>query len=84
MNAIVEGNQRAFVSDLSKKEQRATALGTYHTAVGLVALPASVIAGVLYEGVRPEAAFVYGGILALIAAIVLLRTREEMGDYATG
>ena len=70
VNAIVDGNQRAFVSDLSGKEQRATALGTYHTAVGLVALPASLIAGGLYEGVGPRAAFIYGAVLGLAAAVV--------------
>ena len=45
--AILDGNQRALVSDLSSEKLRSTALGTYHTVTGLIALPSSLIAGML-------------------------------------
>lgn len=61
--AAIDGNQRAYVSDLAQHNLKATALGTFHTVTGLAALPASVIAGLLWETISPVAAFVYGGIL---------------------
>jgi len=70
--AFVEGAERAFVCDMAPEHVRGTALGTLHTAVGLVALPAGMIAGLLWEYVAPWTAFVYGGSLGLIAAVLLL------------
>ncbi len=69
--AFVEGAQRAFVSDMAPEDIRGTALGTFHTAVGLVALPAGIIAGLLWEHVAPWASFIYGGSMGLIAAAML-------------
>lgn len=68
--AMVDGNQRAYVSDLSPGEMKGTALGTYHTAVGLVALPASIIAGVLWS-LQPAYTFLYGSLVAFLSAIFL-------------
>jgi len=70
--AFVEGAERAFVCDMAPEHVRGTALGTLHTAVGVVALPSGVIAGLLWEHVASWAAFVYGGSLGLIAAALLL------------
>lgn len=67
VNAFVEGTQRAFVSDLSSGRIRGTALGAYHTVTGLTALPASLVAGYLFEFVSPEATFIYAFVLSLIA-----------------
>lgn len=75
VRALIDGNQRAFVSDLSPGEIRATALGTYHTVTGLAALPASLIAGLL-KTFDPAATFIYGGVVACIAVglfVVLAR-----------
>ncbi|RLI78437.1 MFS transporter [Archaeoglobales archaeon] len=67
--AIVDGNQRAFVSDLSTKELRATALGTYHTTVGLLALPSSLIAGVLWQ-ISPKLTFIFGSLFGFVSVIL--------------
>lgn len=67
--AIIDGNQRAFVSDLSTKELRATALGTYHTTVGLLTLPSSLIAGFLWQ-ISPTATFVFGSIVSLVSVVL--------------
>ncbi len=64
--ALMNGNQLAFIADLAPKELKATALGTFHTAVGLMALPASIIAGLLWQTVGFNATFIYGGIMGLI------------------
>jgi len=70
--AIIDGAQRAFVVDLAPEHLKATALGTFHTAIGLVALPGGCIAGLLWDKIRPEATFVYGFILAVISLSLLL------------
>ncbi|MCD6550301.1 MFS transporter [bacterium] len=65
--ALLDGNQRAYVSDLSTEEFRATALGTFHTVIGVVALPASLIAGFLWQ-VNPAFTFIYGAGISLLAS----------------
>jgi MFS family permease len=71
MYAFVNATERAFVSDLSVKEIRGTALGVFHTSVGLGALPAGIIAGLLWDYINPTITFVYGAIMALLAALSL-------------
>ncbi len=65
--AMVDGVQRAFVVDLSPKHLKATSLGIFHTAIGLVALPGGFIAGILWDKICPETTFIYGCILAIIS-----------------
>jgi MFS family permease len=74
---LTEGVARALVADLVPAERRATAYGVYHAAVGLVALPASLIAGILWQGALgwqgfgASAPFAFGSGLALVAALLL-------------
>ncbi len=75
VHAALDGNQRAYVSDLSSKELRATALGAFHTVMGLVALPASLIAGYLWS--NPEMTFLYGSILSMISVILFLFLKDH-------
>jgi len=67
--AAVVGNQRALISDLVKEKHKATALGVFHTAVGILALPASLIAGFLWM-INPNYTFMFGGLVGLIASLV--------------
>ncbi len=72
-----QGAARALVADLVPDERRGTAYGVYNTAVGITALPASIIAGVLWQGAGgwhgfgPHAPFVFGALLAALAMVVL-------------
>ena len=70
--AIIDGNQRAFVSDLASGELRATALGTFHTVIGLVALPASLMAGFLWQNIAPSASFIYGSVVSIVSVVLFL------------
>jgi MFS family permease len=76
---ISEGVARAQVADLVEPELRGTAFGIHAAAVGVTALPASLLAGVLWQGVGswtgfgPAAPFVFGATMALLAAGVLAR-----------
>jgi MFS family permease len=73
--AIVDGNQRAYVSDLSSGELKATALGTFHTTTGLVALPASLMAGFLWQ-INPSMTFIYGAVVSFISVILFFAFRN--------
>jgi MFS family permease len=77
--AASEGVAKALIADLVPNERRGTAYGLYNAAIGLTALPASAIAGVLWQGAfgwagfGPAAPFFFGAALALLAAILLWR-----------
>lgn len=70
--ALIEGNVRAYVAELSPENVRGTALGAFHTSVGLAALPSNLIAGVLWQLVNPQTVFLYGVALSLAALCLLL------------
>ena len=67
--ATVDVGQKSFVSDLSDVEIRGTALGTFETFTGLAAIPAGVIACVLWN-MNQALPFIYGLSLSLTAAIL--------------
>jgi len=71
-SAATDGIQKALVSDLIDKKKRGTGLGLYNCLVGMTLLPASVIAGLLYDHVNNSAPFYYGSIMALVAAMLML------------
>jgi MFS family permease len=74
--AMTEGIAKAFVADLVPQEQRGTAYGLFNAAIGLTALPASLIAGILWQGVGswqgfgPSAPFLFGAGMALLAGVL--------------
>jgi len=74
--AAVDGNQRALVSDLSSQQLKATALGTFHTTIGLMALPANLIAGFLWQVIAPNATFICGSILGFISVFLFVAFRN--------
>ena len=74
--AATEGTAKALVADLVPDTQRGTAYGLFNAAIGLTALPASVIAGVLWQGVGAwnglgaSAPFFFGAGMALLACVL--------------
>lgn len=69
--AIIEAVPRAMVPDMVPSEVKGTAYGFYHMLVGLMDLPASLIAGLLWDAFGPLVAFSYGGVVAVISAGLL-------------
>lgn len=75
---LAYGSAHALVADLVPENLRGTAYGTYNAVIGLLAFPASFIAGVLWQGIGawtgfgPSAPFFFGGLLALLAALLML------------
>ena len=71
--ASSEGVFKAYVVDSVPEELRGSALGAFHTGVGLVMLPGGVIAGLLWDSFGSHATFAFGAVMA-VAAIALLAT----------
>jgi MFS family permease len=69
---LTEGVEKALVADLVPAELRASAFGVYHTAIGTVALPASLLTGWLWQAYGAGLAFGAGAALAAGAAVLLL------------
>ncbi len=72
---LTDGTSRALVVDIVSQEHRATALGVYSMMTGLAALPASIIAGLLWQKVGPAAPFFYGAVMAALACAGFLFVR---------
>lgn len=69
---LTQGVYRALVCDLVPEERRGTAFGMYNGIVGITLLPASLIAGWLWQSVSPGAPFYFGAALAGLSAIGLM------------
>lgn len=69
--AFTEGSAKAMVAELVSEENRGAAYGLYNASVGVMALPASLIAGTLWNRVSPAAPFAFGAIMAFIAFVAL-------------
>jgi MFS family permease len=73
--AATEGVAKALVADLVPESQRGTAYGLFNAAIGITALPASLIAGLLWQGagtwggLGPSAPFLFGAGMALLAGL---------------
>lgn len=80
---IADTVERAFVADLAPEEQRGTALGVYHSSVGLAFLPASIIGGLLWDKIGPPATFFYGALTAFSAAALLSLLIYEKKQYGS-
>lgn len=75
---LAYGSAKAMVADLVPAELRGTAYGTYNACIGLLAFPASLIAGLLWQGsgswpgFGPTAPFLFGAAMAMIAALLMV------------
>jgi MFS family permease len=77
--ALVDGSERAFVSDLSPPGLRGSALGLYSGALGLTAIASSLLAGATWERWGAQATFVFGAGAAGMAAVGLMAWRKRSG-----
>ena len=68
---MTEGAERALIADLSPAGLRGTAFGLYNAALGVGALFASILFGLVWTRASPGAAFMMGGGLAISAAAML-------------
>ena len=82
--AFSEGAEKAFVADLVGDDRRGSAYGLFNLAVGLGALPASIIFGLIYSffdkilpGFGGTVAFSFGGCMAIISILLLASRVKE-------
>jgi len=74
---MVYGTTKALIADIVAVERRGTAYGVYNAVLGLLDFPASLIAGVLWQGVGPwsglgaSAPFFFGAGAALLATVLM-------------
>lgn len=69
--AATEGIQKAYVADLAPLGNRGTAMGTFNAVTGIAALPASILAGFLWQSYGPLATFGVSATLAFLSALLL-------------
>jgi len=69
---FVEGQEKAFLAEISPQEYKASILGLQYTLVGLMLFPASFIGGVLWDKISPSATFIFSSCISFISMILLL------------
>ena len=75
---LTYGITKALIADIVAPELSGTAFGTYSAVVGIINFPASLIAGILWQGwgnwtgLGAAAPFLFGGMLALLASFMML------------
>ena len=74
---LAYGTTRALVADVVPESLWGTAYGTYNAVVGIMDLPASLLAGILWQGIGgwhgfgPQAPFLFGAGMALLASVLM-------------
>jgi len=68
---MTEGTEKALVADIVPRSRRGAAFGWYNLAIGLGALPASLIFGWIWDKSGASLAFIFGASLALVAAVLI-------------
>jgi MFS family permease len=74
--ALTERAEKALVANLVGSERKGLAFGWYNLAIGIAALPSSLLFGWLYEDFGPLVAFGWGAGLALVATLLLPAVHE--------
>ncbi|HVV74663.1 MAG TPA: MFS transporter [Mycobacteriales bacterium] len=70
--AAADGVIKAWIAGLVPQDRQGAAYGLYAAASGLLVLPASVIAGALWDHVGPGWAFGFGAVVAAVALAVVV------------
>ena len=72
---LTEGVEKAVVADLAPADARGAAFGAYHAVIGIGALAASLLFGLIWKAAGAPVAFATGAALALVSAGLLSRLR---------
>jgi MFS family permease len=82
--AALEPVQKTLVTEICPKQFRASSLGAFQMIIGMCALPASALAGVLWESFGPAAPFLLSLLLTGCAGALLLFVRERKNVRGRG
>jgi MFS family permease len=80
-SAATDGIQKAFISDMIDNNKKGTGMGVYNALLGITLLPASLIAGSLYDKVNSSVPFYFGAATAGISAILMLVYSLKYGKH---
>lgn len=81
---LTEGAAKAYVADIVPQKQKGAAFGIYNMTVGLTLLPASFLAGYLWQTFSPAVAFTFGATTAILASgLLLFSTAQSAPKEAT-
>ncbi|MEN6620504.1 MAG: MFS transporter [Smithella sp.] len=75
--AALETVQKTYAAELSPDQLRASGLGVFQMAIGICALPASLIAGLLWDKINMHAPFYLSLLLTLTACVLLAFVKEK-------
>lgn len=79
--ALTAGGERALIAEMAPPNLKSSALGLHSAVVGIGLLPASVIAGFLWDTIGQAAPFIFGGSLALLASVgIFLVLNSKQAD----
>ncbi len=70
--SFTEGSERAYIADIVGEDVRGRAYGLYNFAVGISALPASIIFGFIWQKFSYQAAFLTGATFSMVALLIFL------------
>ncbi len=76
-HGLTEGAEKTLVARLSPSAERGSSFGWYHLTIGLLALPASVIFGAIWQSFGSRSAFLFGASLAAAACMLLVLVRPR-------
>jgi len=79
---LTEGSERALIADLVGAERRGTAFGWYNLAIGLGALPASILFGYVWDHAGAPIAFAMGAGFAVAAAAGMAMVKTGRSTYS--
>jgi MFS family permease len=71
-SAATDGIQKAFVTDIIDRNKKGTGLGIYNAILGITLLPASIIAGLLYDNAGSASPFYFGASMAFLAFLLMI------------
>jgi MFS family permease len=69
---LVEGQEKAFLTEISPKEYKASVLGLHYTLTGIMLFPASLIAGSLWDKIGSYAPFIFGSLVSFVSFFMLI------------
>lgn len=81
--ALTQGILAKMVADKCSARLRGSAFGLFSLATGLSLLTASVMAGLLWDGLGPSTTFMAGALFAAVAGLLLLFYRDFNPAAAT-
>ena len=76
--AANQGVAKALLADMVGADHRGRAFGIYAATVGIATLPASFIAGFLWDSIGAAAPFYFGAAMALAASLLLILFSKKL------